>query len=393
MNLRRAQAVLRCWSAWHWGDVLIPLIATRLALLMTGRIAIYFPIFEGYPIAEVRTRGWNFTTHRLLDIWGRWDSNWYMDVALNGYALRGDLTEVQSNVSFFPVYPYLVRAGLWLIPDVWQTRGVILLVGLVISNVMLLAALVLLYRLLMEIYGDRGLAQRTVLYTLLYPAAFFLSAFYTESTFLFFAVATFYAAWRRAWGWAALAAGLTAVTRPLGILILIPLGWMYLEAAGWRLRGLRADAIWLLLAPLGFVAHLANLYRVTGDWLAFVHVQQAWFRGAAWPWETLLDPVYPNVLMTPLEQVLVVMVLVGGVMALFRLPSAAYGLYTLAIAVPPLFTGTLTSSARYHTALFPVMILLAAAGRHRSLDAIIQALFFAAQIVLMIAWSQFYWVA
>lgn len=392
-GLRLGRALLPQWREWGWADVLIPLFATRMALLVVGRLSLYFPISPDYPIAEIRARGWNFSSYRLLDIWGRWDSNWYMDLALHGYSLRGELAEVQSNVSFFPLYPYLVRALLWLVPDVWQTRGAVLVAGVTISNLALLAALLLLHRLLMEVYQDRSLAQRTVLYVLLYPTAFFLSAFYTESTFLLLAVATFYAGRRRAWGWAALAAGLIALTRVQGFLMIVPLAWMYMDAAGWRLRAIRADALWLLLTPLGFFAHLAHLHQLTGDWLAFVHVQQAWSRDPAWPWQTLLTPVYPNLLMTQLERILTVVCLAGGVVALFRLPSAAYGLYTLMVVLPPLFTGTLTSTSRFYAVLFPVMILLAAAGRRRSVDAAIQALSFATQIVLMVAWSQFYWVA
>ncbi|HXF62153.1 MAG TPA: mannosyltransferase family protein [Caldilineaceae bacterium] len=389
---QRAYTILTL-NPWLWRHILLPLLATRMALLATGWLAREFPIWPLYPVMVVHERGWLFSPYRLLDIWGRWDSSWYMDIALNGYSLLGDLDTVQSNVAFFPLFPYLVRAMLWFVPDRMQTGGVALLAGLLINNTLLVAALILLHRLVMEYYDDLALAQRTVLYILLYPMAFFFSAFYSESSFFFFAIATFYAAKRRAWGWAAASAALLGATRPLGVLIVAPLAWMMVEAAGGRLRGLGREVLWLLITPLGLFAHLTHMYLLTGDFLAPMRVQQAFFRGAATPWQTLLHPVNAGILMTQLEQALTVLFLVGGVYACFRLPSAAYGLYTLSLVLPPLFTGTLTAVARYYMVAFPVFILLAASGRHPVIDRLLQTLFFAIQIVIMVAWSQFHFVA
>jgi hypothetical protein len=387
-----ANLLRRFAGHWAWLDVLLPLIAIRLALLATGWLARYFPTNADYPDAAV-ARGWQFSPYRLLDIWGRWDSGWYANIALHGYRVQGNVAEVQSNVAFFPVYPYLVAGLLWLVPDRLQSGGVVLLAGLVVANGFLVAALLLLHRLVMTLYADRPLAQRTVLYLLLFPTGFFLSAFYSEAAFLFFAVAVFYAASQRAWSWGALAAAVLGATRPLGVLIGLPLFWLYLDAAGWRLRAIRWDVLWLLLVPAGFLAHLWHIYAISGNWLAPIYAQQAFFRGATTPWTTLLDPVNPNIFLIQLEQVLTLVFLAGSIIACFRLPSAAYGLYGLMLVVPPLFTGTLTSNIRFYVTVFPVFILLALAGRSPLLDRPLQTLFFAVQIVLMVAWSQFYWVA
>jgi hypothetical protein len=168
--------------------------------------------------------------------------------------------------------------------------------------------------------------------------------------------------------------------------------WIYLSAAQWRIRNLRANGLWLLLAPLPFLLYLAWMGQTTGDWLAPVNAQQAYFRGFAWPWTTFFAPNYAQAYLVSLEQVFVGFFLVVAIAAFWRLPNAAYGWWTLALIVPFLFTGALTSSLRYVLVAAPVYIVLAQWGRSPLLDRLLQTLFFAIQIVLMIAWSQFYFI-
>jgi hypothetical protein len=257
----------------------------------------------------------------------------------------------------------------------------------------LLGGLLLFYLLTLELTDDLGIAQRAVLYLLFFPTAFYFSCFYTDAAFLFLSVAAFYAAQRRQWAWAALAAALLSITRPLGILITPLLAWLYLSNVGWRIGKLRADFLWLLLTPLPFLLYLGWIGQNTGDFFAPVSAQQAFFRGFAWPWQTLLAPTNANLLMTPLEQVGVLFFLVVAVIACWRLPSAAYGLWVIALIVPPLFTGAMTSFLRYILVAFPVFIVLAQWGVRPAFDRFLQVLLLALQVVLMIAWSQFYWVA
>jgi hypothetical protein len=377
-------------QAWH--DVIGPFVATRLVLLVVGWLAGFFPRSPDYPLPEVLARGWHFSPHRLLDIWGRWDTGWYISIVRGGYMLHLDHTQQQSNLTFFPLYPMVVRVLLWPIPAHWQTDGVVLLMGVVVSNLCLLGALFLLHLLAQEITHNAGVAQRTVLYLLLFPTAFFLSCFYTDAMFLLLSVAALYAAQRQQWGWAACAAALLGITRPLGILMTPILVWLYLSAMQWRLRAVRANVLWLLLAPLPFLLYLAWMGQATGDWLAPLHAQQPYFRGFAWPWTTLFAPTHPHPILTPLEQFFVSCFLVIGVVACWRLPSAAYGLWVWALTLPFLFTGTTTSSLRYIMVAIPVYVVLAQWGRIVVLDRLLQLLFFAIQIVLMVAWSQFYFI-
>jgi hypothetical protein len=387
-----ASAPLVLTRSQVWNDVAVPLLATRLALLVVGWLARFFPASPDYPLQEVLGRGWHFSPHRLLDIWGRWDTGWYMSIVRDGYMLNADHAQQQSNLTFMPLYPMLVRLLLWPVPDSWQTDGVVLLVGVIVSNLCLLGGLLLLYLFAQEVTRDVGVARRSVLYLLLFPTAFFLSCFYTDAPFLLLSLAALYAAQRRQWVWAALAAALLGITRPLGVLMTPVLLWLYFSAIQWRIGSVRANILWLLLAPLPFLLYLAWLGQATGDWLAPLNAQQPFFRGFAWPWTTLLDPTHTHPLLTPIEQSFLTLFLVVGLVACWRLPSAAYGLWVLALILPFLFTGTVTSSLRYILVAAPVYVVLAQWGRFAMLDRLLQMLFFAIQIVLMVAWSQFYFV-
>jgi len=43
----------------------------------------------------------------LLDIWNKWDSPSYLDIAENGYRKFGD--EMWVRIVFFPLYPFFIR--------------------------------------------------------------------------------------------------------------------------------------------------------------------------------------------------------------------------------------------------------------------------------------------
>jgi Gpi18-like mannosyltransferase len=388
----RLSAAWQRHRGWLWREVVAVFLLTRLALVGLALLAQQFPLNPLYPDASVVARGWSFTPLLILDVWARWDSGWYFDIIQHGYYANGAISTVQSNLGFFPLYPLLVSGLTALLPPALHSWGAIILMGVLVSNILLLGGLVLLRQWVLGLTGDPAVARRTVLYLLLFPTGFFFSAFYTESTFLCFAAAALYAAQRRAWFWAALAGALLTLSRPLGILISVPLAWQYAAAAGWHVRRLRWNVLWFALLPLAFLAFCGWLYLRTGDFLATVHTRVAWSRGFAWPWQTLLDPneLYPYI--TPLEQGLTVLFLVGAVLALWRLPSLGLGLWALLLLAPPLFTHQLTSTSRYDVTVLPVFVVLAQL-RRPTLHALLLTASAVGQAVLFVMWCRLYWVA
>ena len=378
---------------WLWADVVAPLVVTRAALLFVGWFSQNIAASPDYPLKDVVGRGWNFSPYRLLDIWGRWDTGWYFDIVARGYYLQGGILTTQSNLSFFPLYPYLVRFVTWGIPASLLTPGAILFAGVIVSNVCLLGALILLHRLTTA-YFDGGVARRTVLYLLLFPTGFFLSAFYTEATFLFLSLAAFYAASRKVWPVACLAGGLLALTRVPGFLVSVPLLWMYAESIQWRWRQVSSEILWFLLIPGGLLAFFVIAYPITGNLLGPVIIHGNWHHQLViFPLLTILEANDPNGALAVLDQWTAVALLALIVPAWKWMPTRAYGIYLALSLLLPLGAGTLTSMVRYAVVMFPAFIVLALLGRNATFDRWLIVLFFALQVLLMALWSQFYWVA
>src|SRR5919202_251794 len=105
-----------------------------------------------------------------------------------------------------PLFQLLLKVGYDL--TTWPMP----VVGVLISNLALLGALAVLYRLVRLDYGDT-VATRTVWLFALFPTAFFFSAVYAEALFLLLTVASIYCARTDRWGRAAAFGFLAALTR------------------------------------------------------------------------------------------------------------------------------------------------------------------------------------
>ena len=142
-----------------------------------------------------------------VDVWSRWDSEWYLRIADSGYDWPS------STPAFFPLYPLLV-GGLGRI-----LGGHFLLAGIVVSLAACAIAFALLYRLVRRRFRPDD-ALRSVVYLALFPTSLFLGAVYAESLFLALAIGTFVLVEERRAGWASVTAGLALLTRPYGVALL-----------------------------------------------------------------------------------------------------------------------------------------------------------------------------
>ncbi|GEJ56874.1 mannosyltransferase family protein [Anaeromyxobacter diazotrophicus] len=373
--------------------VLYPFLLTRAGLLLVAWFAAQFAPSWTYFDPTGAARGWSRLPWLALDVWGRYDTAWYLDLARHGYRPPAELLREQSNLAFFPLYSWLVRAGTALLPPAARAgEAGPYLVAVALANACALLGLALVYLVVRDAFSDERLARRTALYLLLFPAGFFLSCAYTESLYLALAAGTFWLAQRERWAWAAATGLLLGLTRASGILVAPALGLLYLSQRGWRLRAVRWDALAITAAPAGLLAHAVHLALLTGDPLALFHAQAAWHRAVAAPWRTLLEPAAFHPKMGPLELAGAVLFLALGLalLALRRWALAAFALLSLA---PVLLSGTLMSATRFLAVVFPAFIPLAKAGEREAVDRAVVILFTFAQALLFFAWSRFYWVA
>ena len=305
----------------------------------------------------------------------RWDAVWYLRIADSGYG------ESPARVAFFPLYPLLVRAIGELGGGSPAAR---LIAAYLISLAAFLGALALLYRLTALELG-RQVAGAALLLLAVFPAALYFGAPYSESLFLLASVGAFYAARTGSWAWAGAAAGAAAATRSAGILLLVPLALLW-WGHGQERRA--RDLAWLALAPLCLAAYSLHLGLVQGDPLAFLDVQDAWYRELAGPLGGVRDglvaaldgarqllsgsrePVYFEAAggdpfrIAAINITLVgflVFALVACVGVWRRLPPAYGAWVTVALLLPlsfPVGPQPLMSLPRFLAVLFPIFIWL-----------------------------------
>jgi hypothetical protein len=372
-------------------DVGVPFALSRCLLLVLAWL------FAAQPrgltwIPKFAERGWAFTERRWLDVWARWDASWYLEIVRGGYQKGGYAVGEYSSIAFFPLYPQSVRLLYRLLPTAWQGEAAALGLGVLVAHLCALGALAMLYWHVRVRFGERVLAQRAVLFLLAFPTAFFLGCVYTESTFLLLAVATYHMAWRRRWAAAAVLGALLSATRPTGVLIAVPLLWLQLADAEWKLGRLGKRVGWLLLVPAGFFAYAAYLWHLTGDATAVLVAQRAWHRELASPLALFGPPPTPYGDLIHLDRALILAFTAAAAWLLSRRDWRADGLVVAVFLAAFVFTGTPLSASRQVLVAFPVFVWLAGRPsegvRHAYLGAAL-----ALQAALWIMWVLMRWVA
>jgi hypothetical protein len=360
--------------------------APALRLFLLSRAAIWLLalavvlLFEG----SMNARRGEWDSDRLhdlgvgIDVWARWDSDWFLRIAENGYSWPS------STPAFFPLYPLLVAGAGFLL------GGHDVLGGVVVSLAAGASAFALLYRLTDIELGEET-ARRTVLFLAVAPTSLFFGAVYSESLFLLLAVAAFFLAERGRFWEGGAAAGLALLTRSAGIALvpaLVVLAWR----APNRLRALAGVAV----GPLLFLLYPLALAIWVDRPLAFLDAQKV-------VWERRLSPAGPlgGVVaavehLELLDLAVAIALVVLGVVAWRRI-GTAYGLYTLvSVALPLSFVSDKTplwSMQRFAVVVFPAFMALATLVRGRRGTAIVATILAAWLAVYVVRWALWYWVA
>jgi len=360
-------------------------VSPALRIFLWSRVAIWAVAVIAVALIDgAAERGAEWDTARLhefgtaIDVWARWDSNWFLKIAEEGYSWPS------STPAFFPLYPLLV-AGLGLL-----FFGHPLLAGVVVSLVAGSAAFALLYRLTVIKLGS-ATARHTVLFLALAPTSLFFGAVYSESLFLLLAVATFLTAEKGSFWKAGTLAGLALLTRSAGI-ALLPALVVFAWRAPNRWRALAGVAV----APALFALYPLLLAIWIGRPLAFLDAQKV-------VWERHLSPAGPIGGLVAaardrqaLDLAVACIVIALGVIAWRRI-GAPYGLYVLVSVAMPLAVysdkAPLLSMQRFVIVAFPAFMALATVVHTRKATIVTATILSAALAVYVVRWSLWYWVA
>jgi Mannosyltransferase (PIG-V) len=402
-NFRAMREFAARIPAWPFRYVLVPVIASRAMLILVAWLG--FQLVEKRVLPNIGA--WEISNdagriahvsehvtpnvHPFLNMWTRWDSLWYIEIAKNGYGFKPDSP---STTAFFPLYPIcmrLVHRYIKLPNDAgWALSGIM------VSNLALVAALCYLVLLIRRDF-DETIAARTVLYLSIFPATLFLSAVYTESLFLLVVVSAFYYARKGCWLLAGLIGAAGAVCRAPGFLLILPFGVEYLAQKNFRWREIKIDILPLVLIPLGLVGHIAYLRFRFGEWDIVEQSQAIWgHRFVLLPvtvWKLFAEH-HP---LAPLNIADVDFAFLFCFLALLVYGALRLRLsYTIFAAVSLFFVTTWTAPnafSRYGLVIFPFFIALALLGRNETFNRVYLIVSTGLAAFFMLLFSQWGWVA
>ncbi|MDL2341611.1 MAG: mannosyltransferase family protein [Patescibacteria group bacterium] len=237
-----------------------------------------------------------------LTRWAHWDSGWYLDIVTSGYR-HIHIASGQENFAFFPMFPTSVKYIGAL------THINFIVVGLLLNFLLTIVAAYFLYKIAEIIAVRQGnlsaqsihrVAILSVVGLLLFPASYFMEAFYAESFLLAGTLgAIYYSLSNKLWQ-AALFIAIATATKSLGLVALLTAGVIVLEQAmkGWP-GYVSLLKKWLILSTglSGLLSYALYLWIKFGDPLLFYKIQASWGRSNEGFFVTnILDRYYAHIL-------------------------------------------------------------------------------------------------
>ncbi len=195
--------------------------------------------------------------NNILQPFIHWDARYFIGIAQNGYG-----QSPSGLPAFFPLFPLLLRGSSFLVLN-------IVIWGLLINFIASFGALYFLYRISYDFLKSKDLADRTIDIFIFFPTAFFLCALYTEAVFCFLCFGAFFFARKRNWLVSNVLVAFATASRLVGIILAISIFVEYLSSIKFKIKNIRFEILYFLLAPLGLVFYSIYLNNAFGDFLFF----------------------------------------------------------------------------------------------------------------------------
>ncbi len=370
--------------------LVLPLIAYKLfffgiILLSQFLLPVFFSV-------ETYQRNFHFpedTQPTRSCMYKTWDSQQYLFISEYGYR-PGTM-----STAFYPLWPFLIRLGSFF------CGGSHLIAGLILANLFsILGALLFFY--FVSVSSSLRQAEHALLFLMAYPGAIFFSFVYSESLFFFLSVLLFVCLHHRKIVGVSVCAFLLPMTRPTGILILVPLAfWIYAESRKDTGRGL--SRLVLLVAPLGgFLGYLLVMWVTTGDAFEGFLAQKHFIAGSkigkildlvAFLRSSLTVLGVHGMVGSAIDR-LWFLVFAGALVPIWRMNRTLF-FFSLVMGLVPAMTVSFMAFTRYLSVVFPVFMVLGSWMGRASCTAwryVILAGLFAMQILFLLMHINNYWV-
>lgn len=329
--------------------LLLPYLASRVLIVAVA----------GLSLLIIRQPPGFAPPHALRDWFVHWDAGWYLDLVRHGYSFHGP--GKPTNVAFLPLYAWVVRLvsfGGRIDPK---------LAAYAVSLAGLWCACVLLYRFTAREAGDADVGFWAVEFMLFSPVSLFFSAPFSEALFLPLIIATIGFARERRWIVAGTCGMLAALSRSVGILLVVPLLW---EWVAWirtapRTASTRLTVLAALLPLAGTGIYVAIIAFEFRDPLAYFHAQAEWGRHLTWFWGAFAKHSFWS--LPPFYRVWFAaaffgsfLLLLGGV--LLRLP-AVYAVLGISFGIFYVSASGVEALPRYFSVVFPLYVSAAVVAK------------------------------
>jgi len=365
-------------------------LVSRIFLEIIGILSLFY-----FPSARALFRMTDLAYHApqpaYLEIWARWDSEWFLLVADKGYASYESFKDfghgkyqTGDTAQRFPAYPLAIRLLHFAIPNS-------VLCGILISNIAALVFLYYLFRLGEKLF-DADSAEHSAVFYFLFPTAFFLSAVYSESLFLAAITAGFFYLEEKKLGWACLAIAIAVLTRAQATLAAPAL--LLLAIRQFPENRLQSASLVFLAVVLPLAGYFLYLQHSLGSFRWLMESEKYWRGEMRYPLYAFVRFAQSNIAIHGQHNSIIdfsfaLVNLIVLVFSIRKLP-APYYIYSLLVVLFPL-SSTLFSFSRLCLANFPFFLYLGSrlSGRWALMAGIgcvmLEAFF-------MAAFANWYWV-
>jgi Gpi18-like mannosyltransferase len=300
-----------------------------------------------------------------IDAFEQADASWYINIASHGYERRPFSLDQHANWAFYPLWPIVLRLVSALIPNM-------VVAGILASTAIFLAALALLYRLLVLDFSPE-VAMTTGLLLLVFPASYFFSRPGPESLFLLLVVACLYSARKARWGLAGLFGALASLCRMQGVLLLLPLAYLYFRQHKESGRH-NPRALLLLMLPAALLGFMLHLYALTGNLFAPMAIEKVFDLNTTFPFTSMIRYLSEPALVQHYGfdlgalsfAFLFAAVLLTWVLVARRDVPRDYAIYAVVSLALVMTISTMSGALRYMLPIFPLFLVVALLIRGRT---------------------------
>lgn len=282
-------------------------------------------------------------THRTFsDMMCKWDCKWYLTIVNNGYDAHirtsGGAWKGLANWAFFPLYPTLISAVTFVL------GSPAILTGIILNQIFILIACCYFYHYL-RLSFDEKMSRFGVFLLAFSPFSVYFASVYTEAMFIMLSIMSFYYLKTKHYFLSALCSGFLSATRPVGMMMspAFVLGYFRKKGITFSLVILAAISIF------GLACYMTYLYYLTGDALAFKHIQAGWGR-TGWKMDRLHHQLW-SIIQDTHNFVLFIIAIIMSII-LYRNKYYEEALFNLFCVLPGAITGTMMSEGRFSGTLF-----------------------------------------